>query len=252
MCGLTFCSSINCELTFSAAFNSGKQTETTSVTMYRLPLGPVNMSPFPSSLMLSMESGRLSPANAEIPEADPDATPTQRSMDDKTMTTPLFYPTQTMTQYPDPQTPLQPLAALDIPSSQTQADPPASDSSGDDDGEQEEPDEPAAAAASDDDEVFKKPLRPATWGAASRFRRLSDIASQELFPPVPPSSQQPIRPQVDRRRASMFDRVGGVDGLGDWSDSSSSSSSDEDGEGGKSHIPKARRAGVKARMSSII
>ena len=79
----------------------------------------------------------------------------------------------------------------------------------------------------------------------AQFRRLSDIASQEMFSPRSPLSSVPMPTQrrqtiatVEDRRASMY---------GDLASPDSDSSSDSEDEP-ISHIPKHRRAGVQKEM----
>ena len=89
---------------------------------------------------------------------------------------------------------------------------------------------------------FKRPLAPVTsWANQSKFRRLSDLASQEMFSPLTKLPIPGRRPQTaptaqtaEERRASMY---------GDVAGSSSDDDSDSEDEN-VSHIPKNRRAGV--------
>ncbi|PSR79652.1 hypothetical protein PHLCEN_2v6953 [Hermanssonia centrifuga] len=139
--------------------------------------------------------------------------------------TPLFLPSS---QYPDTQPALQVLAS--------QVSPSRSDRS-----------VPASEPESDhDDAVFKKPSQPASvahhWTSNARFRRLSDIASQQLFAPTPVSSTPLTFQTEEDRRKSMYGDMGDID-------SSDDSDTDSEDEGNKSHIPKARRAGVQKRKS---
>ncbi|KAF7790409.1 hypothetical protein EIP86_001364 [Pleurotus ostreatoroseus] len=102
---------------------------------------------------------------------------------------------------------------------------------------------------SNDADRFSRPMKPATyWSKNASYRRLSDIASQTLFPPslnnTPQRPAQSAAQAAEERRKSVYSQLGGDD------DDSSSSSSDSDAD--KSHIPKARRAGVKARMSNAV
>lgn len=91
-------------------------------------------------------------------------------------------------------------------------------------------------------ERFKRPVRPVTsWAQQSKFRRLSDLASQEMFSPlsklpVPGRRQSAAQQQqtAEERRASMYGDVGA---------DSSSEDSDSDEEN-ISHIPKNRLAGA--------
>lgn len=88
---------------------------------------------------------------------------------------------------------------------------------------------------------FKRPL-----AFKPQFRRLSDIASQELFSPRSPVSSVPLPSQrrqstatADDRRTSMYGDLANI-----ASDSSSDSGSDEET---LSHIPKHRRAGLQKK-----
>lgn len=169
---------------------------------------------------------------------DLDATPTQKTVNGNPALSPLFLPSS---QNPESQLPLPALPGA--PPSGPQGEEDEEDEEDDAEDEPEEEPEPEH-----EEPVFKEPVfRPAHWGADSRFRRLSDIASQQMFAPQPPSSQPTSRESGAQRRKTMFAALGGND-----SDTDSDTSSDSDAEGKKSHIPKARRAGTKPRTSSII
>lgn len=95
--------------------------------------------------------------------------------------------------------------------------------------------------SSQSQEKFKRPAP----SFKAQFRRLSDIASQELFSPRSPLSSVPMPTQrrqtiatAEDRRASMY---------GDLANPGSDSSSDSEDEP-ISHIPKHRRAGVQKEM----
>ncbi|KIP02397.1 hypothetical protein PHLGIDRAFT_297439 [Phlebiopsis gigantea 11061_1 CR5-6] len=105
------------------------------------------------------------------------------------------------------------------------------------------PQMPSQPSQSQSQDRFKRPLAPVTsWAKQSKYRRLSDIKSQDMFSPL---SKLPVpgrRPQTaqtaqtaEERRASMYGDVG--------ADSNSEDDSDSDDENA-SHIPKNRRAGV--------
>ncbi|GJE92245.1 hypothetical protein PsYK624_083980 [Phanerochaete sordida] len=88
---------------------------------------------------------------------------------------------------------------------------------------------------------FKRPIPT----FKPQFRRLSDIASQDMFSPRSPVSSVPLPSQrrqssatVEDRRASMY---------GDLAHASDSSSDDDDDDEPISHIPKNRRAGVQKK-----
>ncbi|KAI8993763.1 hypothetical protein BD414DRAFT_534875 [Trametes punicea] len=106
------------------------------------------------------------------------------------------------------------------------------------------------------EDVFKAPQpRPkALWMGNAPYRRLSDIASQQLFAGSPVPSQALLPPsQSLTRRPSVFDRDDEDDE--DEDDEESSSGSDSEALAKKSHIPQERRAGVgmqRKKKSSLL
>ncbi|KAH9892834.1 hypothetical protein C8Q73DRAFT_699634 [Cubamyces lactineus] len=93
------------------------------------------------------------------------------------------------------------------------------------------------------DDVFKAPrTRPrANWEPP--YRRLSDIASQQLFSPTHIPSPALFAASQSQPRKSGFDRSA-EDDDDDDDDSDGGTSSDSDVERKKSHIPQERRAGA--------
>jgi hypothetical protein len=87
---------------------------------------------------------------------------------------------------------------------------------------------------------FKRPIT--SWANQAKFRRLSDIASQDMFSPLsslpkPASRRQAIT--TEDRRTSMY---------GDLANENSDSDSDSNSsDKPMSHIPKNRRAGVQKK-----
>ncbi|EMD32042.1 hypothetical protein CERSUDRAFT_99741 [Gelatoporia subvermispora B] len=95
------------------------------------------------------------------------------------------------------------------------------------------------------DEVatFKVPPRSRAWVAPPTYRRLSDLASQQLFSHVSftESTANSTNPDTSRSR--------------DDDSESDSDDSDDDDEAGNSHIPKERRAGAaveKKKQKSLL
>ncbi|CDO69400.1 hypothetical protein BN946_scf184270.g3 [Trametes cinnabarina] len=123
------------------------------------------------------------------------------------------------------------------------------DASGDEAGDDARP--------SEGDDVFKVPApRPrASWMASAPFRRLSDIASQEIFSNTQIPS--PALYSVSQPRTRTSSEVDGQDDDDDEDSEDSdgsSSESDSEAEAKKSHIPKERRAGanMQRKKSSLL
>ncbi|KAK7692922.1 hypothetical protein QCA50_004561 [Cerrena zonata] len=96
-------------------------------------------------------------------------------------------------------------------------------------------------------------VKPTGWGAINpKWRRLSDISSQQLFPSSPAT---PMLTPIVRGNPNVLKAKRGLLNGGRYGESSddddddedSSSSSDEEEDADKSHIPKNRRAGMGTR-----
>ncbi|CAL1707929.1 unnamed protein product [Somion occarium] len=101
---------------------------------------------------------------------------------------------------------------------------------------------PSVSDSQDEGETplqLKKPLvRPNAWTAAAKFRRLSDLNSQALFPTPTPTSFF---------SSSQRSNVPASTGANDEESEDESSSSSEDEDVDRSHIPKNRRAGTSRK-----
>ncbi|OBZ68222.1 hypothetical protein A0H81_11813 [Grifola frondosa] len=102
----------------------------------------------------------------------------------------------------------------------------------------------SSSSDSDSDEeesetLVKQPLRPRTWVINAPFRRLSDIASQQLFSPI---AQTTFRSTQNLGSVSGIAAEDDDDDEDEDEDESDGSSSDSDVV--KSHIPRDRRAGA--------
>ncbi|KAI0371120.1 hypothetical protein BV20DRAFT_1051871 [Pilatotrama ljubarskyi] len=155
---------------------------------------------------------------------------------------PLFIPSSS--QFPN--TPFE-LPEGGLPESTPYANGKGHDGSGSDDG------------ADADDDVFEAPkTRPrAAWMADAPYRRLSDIATQQLFTPSQIPSPALFPASQSQRRASNagYGRPEDEDDDDDDdSDEGTSSGSDSEAGAKKSHIPQERRAGagVQKRKKSAL
>lgn len=100
----------------------------------------------------------------------------------------------------------------------------------------------SAASSGSESDDFKLPARPRTWGASARFRRLSEIATQELFTPLPLTPPTQRTPALSTNMKDMY-------GLDDDEDEEEDGEDDDDDSGSddaanRSHIPQGRRAGA--------
>ncbi|KAI0356191.1 hypothetical protein OH77DRAFT_1423786 [Trametes cingulata] len=148
---------------------------------------------------------------------------------------PLFIPSSS--QYPN--------TPFDLPEGGLPESTPYANGKGHDESENEEVD------AADADDVFEVPKRRprAAWMADAPYRRLSDIATQQLFTPssqIPSPALFPASQSQTRPSQGGFGRHEDDDDDDDDDESDDGASSGSDSEAGakKSHIPQDRRAGA--------
>lgn len=157
------------------------------------------------------DPGSISQQLIDVPESD-DETPTVKAATTRPGAKPLFVPSES--QYPAPGSSPQ-RGEGSQSQSQSQSQPQSSQTA-----------------------KFKRPsMGPiSSWANQSKFRRLSDLASQDMFSPV---TSHAIH---SRRQSTVEDRQTSL--YGDLEDDDSDDDSDDSEGENISHIPKNRRAGV--------
>lgn len=166
-------------------------------------------------------SSRSSSANAPIQEPGDEQAPVRPG------SKPLFLPSDSQSQFPYSQWNVD-----TTPAQRAQDD-----------------NSPTESESEEDSTLRPKPTPRLTSSTAPKYRRLTDIASQEIFSPsaMSPLNYFPSTPAVNDK--SKITRSNGDDEEDDDSEDDSEDDSDADT---KSHIPKSRRAGrvLRSRKKS--